>query len=188
MGETLITELLRYCKTTCRNDLSRSSRARDLPSAQIRVLKSLVALGGPRCNGGVHNLVTVMWVRGHPQRGAEPLRRVSARRCMGCLGRSPWCAPTMPRWAASARGECRWLSDWAARAGTRLGVSISWRGSARSSRTRQALSNSRGVRCRRAGADLDAEGVRDGAGGRQWVAGTATTGDPRTRGQAASSA
>ena len=33
---------------------------------------------------------------------------------------------------SSGRGGCRWLSDWASRAGTRLGVSISWRGSARS--------------------------------------------------------
>ena len=86
MGETLIAELLRYCKTTYGIDLSRLSSARDLSSAQIRMLKSPVALGGPRCNGGAHSLVTVMWVRGHPQRGAEPLRRVSARRCMGCLG------------------------------------------------------------------------------------------------------
>ena len=34
MGETLITELLRYCKSTYGNDLSRSS-ARDLLAAEI---------------------------------------------------------------------------------------------------------------------------------------------------------
>ena len=45
MGETLITELLRYCKTTYGNDLSRSSSARDLLTAEICMLKSLVALG-----------------------------------------------------------------------------------------------------------------------------------------------
>ena len=63
MGETLIAELLRYCKTTYGIDLSRLSSARDLSSAQIRMLKSLVALGrAARCNGGAHSLVTVMWV------------------------------------------------------------------------------------------------------------------------------
>ena len=48
MGETLITELLRYCKTTYGIygiDLSRSSSARDLLTAEICMLKSLVALG-----------------------------------------------------------------------------------------------------------------------------------------------
>ena len=45
MGETLITELLRYCKTTYGNDLSRSSSARDLLAAEIGILKCLVALG-----------------------------------------------------------------------------------------------------------------------------------------------
>ena len=44
MGETLVAELLRYCKTTYGNDLSRSSRARDLLTAEICMLKSLVAL------------------------------------------------------------------------------------------------------------------------------------------------
>ena len=48
MGETLIAELLRYCKTTYGIygiDLSRSSSARDLLTAEICMLKSLVALG-----------------------------------------------------------------------------------------------------------------------------------------------
>ena len=45
MGETLITELLRYCKTTYGIDLSRMSSARDLLYAEICMLKSLVALG-----------------------------------------------------------------------------------------------------------------------------------------------
>ena len=45
MGETLVAELLRYCKTTYGIDLSRLSSARDLLTAEICMLKSLVALG-----------------------------------------------------------------------------------------------------------------------------------------------
>ena len=45
MDETLIAELLRYCRTTYGIDLSRSSSARDLLSAEICLLKCLVRLG-----------------------------------------------------------------------------------------------------------------------------------------------
>ena len=45
MSETLITELLRYCKTKYRIDLSSSSDARALCSAELCLLKALVCLG-----------------------------------------------------------------------------------------------------------------------------------------------
>ena len=45
MSETLVTELLRYCKTAYGVDLSPDSRARDLLSAELCLLKSLIDLG-----------------------------------------------------------------------------------------------------------------------------------------------
>ena len=45
MSETLITELLRYCKTKYRIDLSSSSDARALCRAELCLLKALVCLG-----------------------------------------------------------------------------------------------------------------------------------------------
>ena len=67
MGETLITELLRYCKTTYGIDLSRTEQRAG--SALCGDLYAEVPGGPgawPRCNGGAHSLVTVMWVRGQP--------------------------------------------------------------------------------------------------------------------------
>ena len=90
MGETLITELLRYCKTMYGNDgndLSRSSSARDVLAAEIGMLKSLVTLGraamqrwsaqlGDGCVGSraTHNGVRYRFVG------------FGRRRCMGCSG------------------------------------------------------------------------------------------------------
>ena len=45
MSETLITELLRYCKTSYGVDLTKWSSARDLLTAELCLLKSLVRLG-----------------------------------------------------------------------------------------------------------------------------------------------
>ena len=45
MSETLITELLRYCKTAFGVDLSPDSRARDLLTAELCLLKALIELG-----------------------------------------------------------------------------------------------------------------------------------------------
>ena len=45
MSETLVTELLRYCKTAYGVDLSKDSRARDLLTAELCLLKSLIELG-----------------------------------------------------------------------------------------------------------------------------------------------
>ena len=45
MSETLITELLRYCKTAYGVDLSPDSRARDLLTVELCLLKALIELG-----------------------------------------------------------------------------------------------------------------------------------------------
>ena len=45
MSETLVTELLRYCKTAYGVDLSKDSRARDLLTAELCLLKSLIDVG-----------------------------------------------------------------------------------------------------------------------------------------------
>ena len=45
MSETLVTELLRYCKSTYGIDLCSSSGAKDVFRAELCLLKSLVCLG-----------------------------------------------------------------------------------------------------------------------------------------------
>ena len=64
MSETLVTELLRYCKTAYGVDLSKDSRARDPADGRV-VFVEVADRGGARCDAvaGVSNSVMGMSVR-----------------------------------------------------------------------------------------------------------------------------
>ena len=85
MSETLVTELLRYCKTRYGIDLNRFSGARDLLTAETCLLNCLVAVGRTAMQRWCEQLGDgYVGARATAARFGTALSGNGRKRCTGC--------------------------------------------------------------------------------------------------------
>ena len=179
MSQELVTELLRYCKSTFGIDLSPSSGPRDLLAAELGLLKCLVRLGRAAMQRWCQQL-------GDGDRGARAskdgvsYRRVGqrAKTIHGLFG---WVSYVRVCYARVGAGGAGW-----APLDEQLGLQRGYTSGCQYFMAYfcwapgvpgESGALPRSVPCRREGAGLDAQSIRDGVRGEPRIGAAASAGD-----------
>ena len=168
MRETLITELLRYCRTRYGIDLNRSSGARDLLTAELCLLKSLVAAGRAAMQRWCDQLGDG-WVGSRATHNDVRYRLVGNRQktIHGLFGVITYVRAYYAPLAGTGKGWAPLAEQLGIEGGYTPGCQYFMaRLCARAIIRAGPCPISRGEPARRAGVGVDEQGVRDGAQGR----------------------